>query len=92
VPKKENKSFFVCVSKRRLQMPDEKQRREIIGDIASRINLSKDVSLSDLALRTASFSPRDLKSVVDLSVDNAMRRVLARPEPRGGKGSQYVNN
>jgi SpoVK/Ycf46/Vps4 family AAA+-type ATPase len=78
-------------------MPDEKQRREIISHLLHDVSLSKDVSIADIALRTASFSPRDLQSLVDLAIANAMRRVVGRPPASrsasaGKQSAKYVSH
>jgi SpoVK/Ycf46/Vps4 family AAA+-type ATPase len=59
-----------------LEMPDEKQRLEIIDYATSRLALDRDVSLKDLALRTASFSPRDLVTMVAHSSTVALNRIV----------------
>eukprot|EP01122_Echinamoeba_exundans_P011318 TRINITY_DN4451_c5_g1_i1.p1 TRINITY_DN4451_c5_g1~~TRINITY_DN4451_c5_g1_i1.p1 ORF type:complete len:1253 (-),score=251.64 TRINITY_DN4451_c5_g1_i1:282-4040(-) len=59
-----------------LEMPDEKQRLEIIEYATSRLVLDRDVSLKDLALRTASFSPRDLVTMVAHSSTVALNRIV----------------
>lgn len=59
-----------------IEMPDEKQRYEIIQEATSQLIVDRDVSLRDLALRTASFSPRDLITLGNHASTFALSRIV----------------
>jgi SpoVK/Ycf46/Vps4 family AAA+-type ATPase len=63
-----------------LQTPDEKQRLEILNFLCRRVSLSKDVSLKEIARRTASFTARDLQTVVKHAGTCAINRTLSITE------------
>ncbi len=59
------------------QTPDDKQRSEILTYLCSELTVNKDVSIRDLSIRTASFTPRDLHTLVTNAGAVAINRVLA---------------
>jgi len=77
-------------------MPDEKQRFDILQFLTSTIFTDQDVSIQDVALRTASFSPRDLLTTVDIAGCRALQRIVdgitsaqSAPSTYGAKGCAF---
>lgn len=59
-----------------IPVPTEDERLNILRVLTSKIGLCKDVSIKSLAQQTASFLRRDLITLMNDSVSNAMERVL----------------
>eukprot|EP01127_Copromyxa_protea_P002913 TRINITY_DN12832_c0_g1_i1.p1 TRINITY_DN12832_c0_g1~~TRINITY_DN12832_c0_g1_i1.p1 ORF type:complete len:890 (-),score=146.22 TRINITY_DN12832_c0_g1_i1:59-2527(-) len=66
-----------------LQIPDLETRTKIMKHYARRTNIGKDVSISELALHSASFTPRDIGTLFSLASDYALGDALKLEEANG---------
>ncbi|EFA78492.1 AAA ATPase domain-containing protein [Heterostelium album PN500] len=80
-----------------LDAPDESQRSRLLKNMFNSIPINNSVSLKNIAMRTASFLPLNLKNLVERSGMKAMKRVISNvgtisPEEVCNCGISVVND